>query len=41
MSTHNKHFHDKIGNIPKISLNTYFFFKLLEEFPGDTKTSLN
>ena len=36
MSAQNIHFHDEIGIIPKISLNTCF---LSEEFPGDYKTS--
>ena len=38
MSTCNIHFHDKIGKIPKISLNICFL-ELLEEFPRDSKTS--
>ena len=37
MSTHNKHFNDKIGKIPKISPNICCF-ELPEEFPRDTKT---
>ena len=34
MSTHNIHFHDKIGKTPKISLNICFL-ELLEEFRRD------
>ena len=34
MCTLNIHFHDKIGKIPKISLNICFL-ELLEEFPRD------
>ena len=40
MSSHNIYFHDKIGNIPKLSLDIYFL-KLLEEVPRDSKTSPN
>ena len=40
MSTHNIHFHDKIGKIPKISPNSCFL-EPLEEFPMSSKMSLN
>ena len=40
MSTHNIHFLDEIGKIPKISQNVRFL-ELLEEFPRDSKMSLN
>ena len=40
MSTLNKHFHEKIGKNPKISLNTCFH-ELSEEFSRDSKTSSN
>ena len=36
MSTHNIHFHDKRGKIPKISLNICFL-ELAEEFPRINK----
>ena len=36
MSTYNIHFLDKIGKIPKISLNICFL-ELLEEFPRGVK----
>ena len=40
MSTQNIHFHDKIGKIPKMSLNICFL-ELSEEFSRDSKTSSN
>ena len=40
MSTHNIHFHDKVGKIPEISLNICFLDPS-EEFLRDSKMSLN
>ena len=40
MSTHNVHFHDKIRNFFKISLNIRFL-EVSEPFPRDPKTSSN
>ena len=40
MSTHNMHFHDKIGKNPTISLNICFL-ELLQILLRDSKTSLN
>ena len=36
MSTHNIHFHDKIENFHKMTLNICFL-ELSEEFPRDSK----
>ena len=40
MSKHTIHVHDKIRKIPKIFLNICFL-ELSEEFPMDSKISLN
>ena len=40
MSTNNMHFHDKIGKIPKISLDICFL-ELSEEFHKGSKTGSN
>ena len=40
MSTHNMHFHDKIKESPKISLN-FCFLALWDKFPWDLKASSN
>ena len=40
MSTHNIHFHNRVGKLPKISLNICFL-ELSEEFSRDSKMRSN